>query len=84
MTNIGKSSIFTIMKDAQTIKIWKGTLSKLRMLHALTGKSMVDVLDCLVTEELEKICENSGESGLLDTINARERGIKTLVVSDKP
>lgn len=54
--------MFTTMKDTQTIKIWKETLLKLRMLHALTGKSMVNILDRLVTKEL-KICENNGESG---------------------
>jgi hypothetical protein len=72
------------MKDMQTIKVWKQTLTRLRMLHAVTGKSMVGILDCLVSDELEKIRKNSGESGLLDTINARERGVKPLVAPDKP
>lgn len=54
------------------------------MLHAVTGKSMLNILDCLISEEIEKIRKNSGESGLLDTINARERDIKPSVVSDKP
>ena len=60
------------MKQARTIKIWKDTLTKLRIIHALTGESMVSILDCLILEELKKIRNHSGESGLLDTLNARE------------
>lgn len=42
------------MEDTQTIKVWKKTLKRLRMLHAITGKSMVSILDCLILEELKK------------------------------
>ena len=38
-----------------TTKIWKTTLKKLRMLHALTGESMLTVLDRAVTKELELV-----------------------------
>lgn len=31
------------------------TLKKLRMLYALTGKSMVSIMDRLVTAELEQV-----------------------------
>ena len=72
LTNINASSIFTTMKQARTIKIWKDTLTKLRIIHALTGESMVSILDCLISEELKKIRNHSGESGLLDTLNAWE------------
>jgi len=39
----------------QTIKIWKSTLKKLRMIYALTGESMVSILDRLVRVELERV-----------------------------
>jgi len=39
----------------QTFKIWKKTLKKLRLLYALTGKSMVSIMDNLVTQELERV-----------------------------
>jgi len=41
--------------ETQTIKIWKSTLQKLRMLYALTGKSMVSIVDSLVARELERM-----------------------------
>jgi len=43
------------MSKQTTIKVWHTTLKKLRMLYALTGKSMVAILDRLVTDELERI-----------------------------
>ena len=39
----------------RTFKIWEVTLGKLRMLYALTGKSMVSIVDRLVSQELERI-----------------------------
>ena len=39
--------------ESQTIKIRKTTLTKLRMLYALTGKPMYSIIDELVTAELE-------------------------------
>ena len=39
----------------QTIKIWKSTLKKLRMIHAFTAESMVAIVDRLVRIELERV-----------------------------
>lgn len=36
-------------------KLWAHTLPKLRLLYALTGESMVSIVDRLVTQELERI-----------------------------
>ena len=41
--------------ETQTFKIWKRTLKKLRMLYALTGKSMVSIVDRLAAQELERV-----------------------------
>ena len=46
--------IITTMKT-QTIKICKTTLKKLRMLYALTGKSMVSIMEHMVTLELGRV-----------------------------
>jgi len=46
--------------ETQTFKIYKTTLKKLRMLYALTGKSMVSIMDELVTYELK--CVTSGKT----------------------
>jgi len=56
LTNVANGGIITTM-DTQTIKIWKGTLKKLRMIYALSGKSMVFIVDTLVTRELERMRE---------------------------
>ena len=42
-----------------TIKIWNETLKKLRMLYAITGRPMVEILDRLVSEELERHAKDS-------------------------
>jgi|GEM_PF-1665790 len=36
-------------------KLWAHTLPKLRLLYALTGESMVSIVDRLITKELERI-----------------------------
>lgn len=36
-------------------KLWAHTLPKLRLLYALTGESMVSIVDRLVTQELDRI-----------------------------
>jgi hypothetical protein len=41
----------------QTIRIWTRTLRSLRLIAALTGERMVQVLDRLVTEELRRVQE---------------------------
>jgi len=44
------------MKEANPhIRIWPRTKQKLRLLYALTGESMVSILDRLITAELERI-----------------------------
>jgi ribosomal protein L5 len=43
--------------ETQTIKIWKSTLKKLRMIHALTGESMVAVLERVIDAELKRVRE---------------------------
>jgi len=41
------------MKETQvTIKIWRSTLSKLRLLAALREKSMVSIIDEFITDDL--------------------------------
>jgi hypothetical protein len=42
-------------KQVQTIKVFVETLKNLRMLHALTGESMQNILDRLVKAELEQL-----------------------------
>jgi|LakMenE18May11ns_1017448.scaffolds.fasta_scaffold9692743_2 hypothetical protein len=43
------------MERQVNLKIWPKTLPKLRLLYALTGESMVSIIDRLVTQELQKI-----------------------------
>lgn len=40
-----------------TIRIWTRTLRALRLIAALTGERMVQVLDRLITEELRRVQE---------------------------
>jgi len=49
--------------ETQTFKIWKTTLEKLRMLYALTGKSMVSIVDRLVTQEIERVQRKEKPNG---------------------
>ncbi|HEV2458393.1 MAG TPA: hypothetical protein VGS80_08505 [Ktedonobacterales bacterium] len=41
--------------DYQTIRIWTRTLRALRLVAALTGERMVQVLDRLVAEEVRRV-----------------------------
>lgn len=41
--------------EYQNVKMWRTTLSNLRMIYALTGEKMVEILDRLVKTELKKI-----------------------------
>jgi len=43
------------MKPTQTTKIWKQTLITLRMIYAITGESMISVIDRLASAELERV-----------------------------
>ena len=42
------------MKDRVTIKIWKDTRRKLKLLSAMLDKSMMECIDELIEEELKK------------------------------
>jgi hypothetical protein len=45
----------TIPPDYTTIRVWTRTLRALRLIAALTGERMVQVLDRLVGEELKRV-----------------------------
>jgi len=38
-----------------TIRIWQTSVSKLRLIYGLTGEKMVNILDRLITAELQRI-----------------------------
>ena len=42
------------MKETTTIKIYKETLTKLRLLSALRGERMVKLVDRVISQELKK------------------------------
>jgi len=42
-----------IKQEHVTIKIWRGTLSKLRLLAGMREKAMVKILDELIIKELK-------------------------------
>ena len=42
-------------KEHTTIRVWKQTLKNLRMIYALTGASMVEILDRIVLQELKRV-----------------------------
>ena len=42
----------------ETIRIWSRSVKKLRMIYALTGETMVRILDRLLTEELQQVQDN--------------------------
>lgn len=49
--------------DYQTIRIWTRTLRALRLVAALTGERMVQVLDRLIADELQRVREReTGEA----------------------
>lgn len=37
------------------LKLWAHTVPKLRLLYALTGESMVSIVDRLITQELDRV-----------------------------
>jgi hypothetical protein len=47
--------------DYLTTRIWKTTHSRLRIIAALTDKSVVETLDRLSKEELERIQQQQSE-----------------------
>lgn len=46
---------FTTMKKFITIKIWTETIQKIRLVSAYRGKSIVSILDEIMTEVLESV-----------------------------
>jgi len=42
-------------KEFRTIRVWKKTWQKLRLLAALTSQTMVKTLDILIDRELENV-----------------------------
>lgn len=51
------------MEDKRAnLKIWPDTLPKLRLLYALTGESMVSIIDRLVTLELKRIQDENRQN----------------------
>jgi hypothetical protein len=47
----------TVPPDYQTIRIWTRTLRALRLIAALTGERMVQIMDRLVRDELKRVRE---------------------------
>jgi hypothetical protein len=41
------------------LRIWRTTLNKLRMIYAMTGESMIAVVDRLAEQELQRIQDES-------------------------
>lgn len=61
------------MKDDRvTVKIWPDTLPKLRLLYALTGESMVSIIDRLVTHELQKIQNENRQDIQVQTLSVEK------------
>ena len=56
-------------KDRVTFKLWANTLPKLRLLYALTGESMVSIVDRLITQELQRVQqEKKSEHGNSESV----------------
>ncbi len=49
------------MEKYKTTRIWAHTLSKLRMIAAITNTSIVKVIDRLADEELKRLKEKGQE-----------------------
>jgi hypothetical protein len=45
-----------------TMRVWKKTLKNLRMIYALTGESMVEILDRIVKQELDRVRQEQDET----------------------
>jgi len=52
------------MKQYTTIKLWKETRSKLKILSALTDKNMMACMDNLIEKELKKIDRNKEDRNI--------------------
>lgn len=50
----------TPMKEKVTTKIWKDTLHKLKLVAVLSRSTMLEVLDRLISQELERLKKEEG------------------------
>lgn len=41
-------------KEYTQLRIWRSTLKKLRLVHALTGEKLIELIDRWASEELQK------------------------------
>ncbi|HEV2238881.1 MAG TPA: hypothetical protein VGR57_19640 [Ktedonobacterales bacterium] len=57
MSSIAYNDDMNTSPDYQTIRIWTRTLRSLRLVAALTGERMVQVLDRIVADELRRVQE---------------------------
>lgn len=55
MSSILYNNDMNTSPEYQTIRIWTRTLRTLRLVAALTGERMIQVLDRLVTAELRRV-----------------------------
>jgi hypothetical protein len=53
--------------DYQTIRIWTRTLKKLRLVAALRGERMVQILDRIVQQELARVQHEANTDELPDS-----------------
>lgn len=60
-------------EPTRTIKIYEKTHPTLRLLAAMTGETMMDLVDRLVREEKERIAAGKEEWEVVDGLNQRIR-----------
>lgn len=71
------------MKNEYTsTRIWKKTVVKLRLIYALTGESMVSILDRLTTVELGKLQNKGNEQHDLERTLSHPNPPATCPVSN--
>lgn len=51
------------MREKVTTKIWKDTLYKLKLVAVLNHSTMLEVLDHLISQELERLQKSGREEG---------------------
>ena len=54
------------------LKIWPHTLPKLRLIYALTGESMVSIVDRLIEQELKRIQNADHQDVQVQTVSLEE------------
>lgn len=50
-----RGKLTRMKSDYQTMKVWKSSLKKLRLICALSGLTMVQVIDNMLTEKLAEL-----------------------------